>query len=92
MNLTTEISNEKWQEVAESTGFGFTGKQIKGSTLPSYILLEIIDGSYTDTDILDQILNQVTTKHIGLNCPTYGDSTEYKQEFDKKLNIFLQEN
>ena len=83
-----EITDEKWQEVAECIGFGFTAEQIKKSNLPSYFLLEIVEGSYTDTDQREQIMDHVCLHYIGLCVPCYGDEKEYQDEFYRRMELF----
>jgi len=88
MDLISEISQEKWQEVADTLGLGFTAEQVKESNLPSDLLLEIIEDDYDDTDQLEQIMDHVSLHYIGMDCPTYGDEKEYNIEFYRRLSLF----
>ena len=87
--MANAIKQKRWQEVADTLEMGFTAEQIKNSNLPNDLLIEIYEDTYSDTDQRDQINNHMTLKYIGMRCPCYGDSDNYKKSFDKKMGKFL---
>lgn len=53
------------------------------------LLGEVLDESIRDTYARDLLIGQVL-EHIGMQAwPTYGDSNEYKEAFDKELPLQL---
>ncbi len=85
---SVQISDEKFQEVVEyfndHYGMNATLDMFKETITDSHLRLEIVENGYTDTCQRDLIVDKIVQKYIGMSWPLYGDSDEYKSEFENK--------
>jgi len=84
-NLT--ITEAMFQEVTDKIGH-FTKQQIMDSDLPVNLLFEIADGGWDDTCQIEQIMDHLAQKYIGMSWPLYGDPDSVQEEFKKRLKEF----
>lgn len=52
-----------------------------------YLAAQVYLGAARDTDVVEQIINTITKKVLGAGqrWPMYGDSPEFKQDFDERF-------
>jgi hypothetical protein len=51
---------------------------------------ELINNSFTDTSPREEMADRIARSRTGMAMPRYGDSEDYKIEFEKKMNAFNQ--
>ena len=59
--------------------------------MPGYILFEIADGTYTDTNIREEICSLHSNMMIGQDWPTYGDGELVAEKFEIYLQLAYKE-
>jgi hypothetical protein len=81
-----EVANEVWAEQRELHKSGDLDR------MEFTLLREIEDESYTDTSPREQMANLIMQRRIGMAMPCYGHDDEYKAEFQKRLEEWMEKN
>jgi hypothetical protein len=85
-NVNIRISKQRLIEVAENLkdhfGVVVTPEQIDKHITSNYYMLEIAENTYTDTNIIEEILDILSKKIVCMRHPMFGDSEEYKEKYD----------
>jgi hypothetical protein len=73
-----EVATEIWQEKTKGEKFSF--------------MWELENESFEDAEPRERLVKAICWSRIGMDCPTYGHSSEYKQEFREKMSQWLEQN
>jgi len=82
------ISDDRWQEVAERLngyyGTAITTKMLQRIVTDPYLLVEIAEGTYSDTSPREELIELLSDSIVGLSWPLFGTSHEKTEEFYNK--------
>jgi hypothetical protein len=73
-----EVAAQVWKEANAGAEYSF--------------MWEIEQNSFSDTSPREAMADAIAKSRIGMEMPCYGHSEEYKQEFQKKMELWLDEN
>jgi len=82
------ITKHRAQEVVDKINKGCTCVTLKHfmeCDFPKNILLEIAEGTWSDADVMYQILDQISQQYVKENWPVFGDGLYVYFEWQEKM-------
>jgi hypothetical protein len=73
-----EVAAECWNEAGRGEEFSF--------------MWELENNCFTDTSPRERMADAIAKSRVGMDMPCYGHSDDYKQEFQKKMELWLDQN